>query len=292
MLQKGFLNVLIGIIITVITIALGGYVLISRDADRLPIQEEKVATPEIPDQVSPGKTVSIIEEKPHEQPKQPAEEIDLTQQSLDPHLQGQAGQETVASPTTKTCTNTDPVLTADITDFSNVQKITAPGSPSSEGPKGHSFIWTENERVPVYAPVDAVLENGAYYTAGDGATQYILNFRIKNICDFVFRFDHIDETVDSVRNVFPLTPRPTEDTRGEPPTTEISFSAGELIGYTRGTRQAGNWDFGLYNLAKKGALADSYGMHSYSVCWVDFYSSEKQTQYRSLLEGSKLVCSF
>ncbi|MDA2936495.1 hypothetical protein MYX06_04725 [Patescibacteria group bacterium AH-259-L05] len=304
---------------------------------------KKVATPEIPDQVSPKKTATVIEEKAQEQLEQPMKKTDLTQQfnalekellesktrgsylapehttriqndllklenegyqvdeierlrqlvlELSPHLQDQEKQEATALPDPKTCTNTDPVLTADITDFSNIRRITAPGSPSFEGPKGHSFIWTEHERIPVYAPIDAILENGAYYTGGDDATQYILTFRIKNICDFVFKFDHIDEPVDSIRNVFPLTPRPTEDTRGEAPATEIPFSAGDLIGYTRGTRQAGNWDFGLYNMAEKGPLADSYGMHSNAVCWVDFYSPEKQTQYRNLLEGPKLACSF
>lgn len=44
-----------------------------------PIQEEKAATPEIPDQVSPKKTAPVIEEKPQEQP---VKKIDLTQPDL------------------------------------------------------------------------------------------------------------------------------------------------------------------------------------------------------------------
>ncbi len=193
---------------------------------------------------------------------------------------------------TPNCINTNPTLIADITDFYKIRKITAPGSPSSEGPKGHSFIWTEYQRVPLYVPLDAVLDAGSYgKDKPDSPAQYLLTFDVKGHCNFKFRFDHVDEPIESVRQNMPAIPS-VSDSRTNPVANRIEFKAGELIGYTSGTMQAGNWDFGLYNMAQKGALAESYGMHAYSVCWPDFYSSEKRTQYRNLLEGPKLVCSF
>ncbi len=190
------------------------------------------------------------------------------------------------------CLKTNPTLTTDISDFAKIQKITAPGSASSEGPKGHSFIWTNGERVPVYAPIAGILESGAYSKDNESSpAQYLLMFKVKGNCDFQFKFDHIDEPVDVIRLALPSVPK-VADSRGTFVTETIAFNAGDLIGYTKGNIPSGNWDFGLYNMAEKGALKDSYGLHSNAVCWVDFYSSAKQQQYRNLLEGPKLVCSF
>lgn len=41
-----------------------------------------------------------------------------------------------------------------------------------------------------------------------------------------------------------------------------------------------------------GTQYSSFGVHGNAVCWVDFYTPEKQKQYRVLLEGPKLLCSF
>ena len=199
---------------------------------------------------------------------------------------------TTTSPVPQACSTADPVLVADITDFSKIKKITAPGSPSSEGPKGHSFIWTEHQKVPVYAPADMVLDSGSYSKdTAESPAQYLLFFEVKNSCYFKIKFDHIDEPIDSVKQNFPAVPA-VGDSRTSVVANKVEFRAGDLVAYTSGTSQAGNWDFGLYNTAQKGALADSYSMHAYSVCWVDYYSSEKQVQYRNLLEGPMLVCSF
>ena len=216
---------------------------------------------------------------------------------LSPHLKDQAMQSTspVASSgpsPTPNCLKTNPTLVADITDFSKIQKITAPGSSSSEGPKGHSFIWTGNQRVPIYAPIDMVLDSGSYgKDTADSPAQYLLFFKVKGSCDFQTKFDHVDEPVSAIKQNFSSVPA-VADSRTSPVANRVELKAGDLVGYTTGTLQSGNWDFGLYNMAQKGALAESYGMHAYSVCWVDFYSSAKQQQYRSLLEGPKLVCSF
>lgn len=192
------------------------------------------------------------------------------------------------------CTAEPPVLTADITDFSKIQKITAPGTASSEGPKGHSFIWTAGARVPIYAPVAATFDSGSYSKDNAGSkAQYLLFFRVKGSCGYQFKFDHIDEPDAAIRAQLPSEPK-VADSRGTPATTPVEFKASDLIGYTSGNVPSGNWDFGLYNTKKDGALAaqGSYGIHRNSVCWPDFYAAGKKEAYRRLLDGPRLVCSF
>lgn len=209
---------------------------------------------------------------------------------LSPHITDQKKTvDSVSNPTSSLCTaNSKPQLIADITEFSKIQKISAPGTQSSEGPKGHAFIWTGGQRVSIYAPIDAVLESGAYSRdTADSPAQYNLTFNIKGYC-FKFRFDHIDEPVDKIKSVLPLVPK-IADSRGTFLDQLIEFKTGELIGYTKGNPQSGNWDFGLYDMSKEGVLAQhgSTGIHLNSVCWPDYYLSDK---YKKLLEGSRLVC--
>ena len=235
-------------------------------------------------------------------------EIDRLRQiviELSPHLKDQVMQstspmvsplpsQTLAPSPIPNCLKTNPILISDITDFTKIQKITAPGTQSSEGPKGHSFIWTGGLNVPIYAPVDAVLESGSYSKDNaDSPSQYVLYFDVKGVCNFQMRFAHIDEPIESIKQNFPSTPK-IADSRGSPVANRVEFKAGDLIGYAKGNIPSGNWDFGLYDTSKEGVLAQygSYGIHRYSVCWVDFYSSAKQQQYRVILEGPKLVCSF
>ena len=195
---------------------------------------------------------------------------------------------------TQSCIKADPTLVADITDVSKIQKITAPGSASSEGPKGHSFIWTNGLMVPVYAPTEVVLDSGSYgKDNADAPAQYILWFIVKGYCNFQVKFDHIDEPVEAIRRNFPSTPK-VADSRGTQVSNKVEFKAGDLIGYTKGNIPSGNWDFGMYNFSKDGPLAQygSQGSHRNAICWPDFYSSDKRESYRRLLEGPKLLCSF
>src|SRR3989344_1050268 len=197
-------------------------------------------------------------------------------------------------PSSQNCIKANPTLIADITDFSKIQKITAPGTDSSEGPKGHSFVWTGGQRVPVYAPVDMVLDSGSYVKDNaDAPAQYILWFLVKGYCDFQVKFDHIDEPIESIRQNFSSIPK-IADSRGIYVANKVEFKAGQLLGYTKGNTSSGNWDFGLYDMSKEGLLAKygPQGSHRTAVCWVDFYSPAKKELYRRLLEGPKLLCSF
>lgn len=204
----------------------------------------------------------------------------------------------------KKCPDTPPVLTADITDFSNIQKVTAPGTPvpsdDRDRYKGHGFIWTNHQRVPVYVPTDAIL-NSVSYVADNVASpaQYRLGFEVKSNCNYSFRFDHIDEVIPRVKAVAPATPSVGRQNSATPVAAPsepiaIEFKAGDLVGYTQGTRQAGNWDFGLYDLSKEGPLGalGAFGLGAHAVCWVDYFSPEKQAAYRGLLDGPRHVCSF
>lgn len=189
------------------------------------------------------------------------------------------------------CRNDRPVLTHDFTDFSKIRQITAPGSPSAEGPKGHAFIWTGGERVPVYVPTHAVLRAGTFGLQ-DGVPHYTLIFQVKGSCSFELRLAHITEPIQSIKNVLPQTP--PADSRDIPVTTELDFPAGFLVGHTVGNVPSGNWDFGWYDTVKEGPLAShgSFGRHRYGLCWADYYSPEKQPLYRALLTGPKMVCTY
>lgn len=174
------------------------------------------------------------------------------------------------------CSTERPVIMKDFTDPENIQEITPPGSSTRDRDvaKGHSWVWTGGARVPFYAPVDGVLESFGSLIQ-NGATHYVLTFRVKGSCGYAFRFAHITE------------PDPTL-------TEGVAVFAGTLLGYTIGNIPSGNWDFGWYNLDEPGPLAaiHAYGMHSHGLCFVDYYMPEKQSFYRNLLKGPQLVCQF
>lgn len=219
-------------------------------------------------------------------------------ESINPHAIDSVSSPSSSStsPSSQICDDDiKPQLVADITDFSKIQKITAPGSSSSEGPKGHSFVWTGGTRVPVYAPIAMTLDFGAYVKDNaESPAQYLLFFIVNNTCNYQVKFDHIDEPISAIREQLPSAPA-LADSRTTRFANKIQFRAGDLIGYTAGNLQSGNWDFGFYYMKEKGVLGTqygSYGVHGYAVCWVDFYTEEKEAQYRRLLEGPKLLCDF
>jgi len=140
------------------------------------------------------------------------------------------------------------------------------------------------------------LDSGSYSKdTTESPAQYMLFFESKENCNYSIKFDHIDEPIDVIKEQFPASPT-VADSRGLEPYNKIVLKAGDLIGHTKGTEQAGNWDFGLYNTQEEGILKtqyNSYGMHGYAVCWADFFVPEaKEKLYKQLLEGPQLVCFF
>ncbi len=238
--------------------------------------------------------LSSLESKGY--PKIEIEKLRQIVYEFTPDLKKQSSSPTspISTSTAQSCLKTNPTLVADITDFSKIQKITAPGTDSSEGPKGHSFIWTGGLKVPIYAPIDIILDSGSYVKDNANApAQYILWFLVKGYCDFQVKFDHIDEPIEPIRQNFPSTPK-IADSRGTQVANKVELKAGELLGYTKGNIPSGNWDFGMYDMSKEGPLAQygSQGSHRNAVCWPDFYTSEKRERYRRLLDGPRILCSF
>lgn len=174
----------------------------------------------------------------------------------------------------KTCTsNPNPVFTSHITDTALIKMVTPPGGTVGGGiVKYHSFLWnaTRDIRVPVYAPINMTLTNGAYYLE-ELEANFILNFDIS--CEVTLKFDHIKSPIQAIRDVFPSLPRITNDTRGEQ-VTPVEFRAGDLIGYTTGTVTANNWDLGVY--AQGSDLGENV------LCPYDLFLPELQGAYRNL----------
>ncbi len=177
--------------------------------------------------------------------------------------------------------NQSPTFTADITTLSLVADIVPP--PSYSGVlKTHSFLNTQLELVPVYAPSDATLIAGAYYQEGNPGGEYILDFRVT--CEITFMVDHITDPIDEIRAVFPDTPK--DNTQSDTPTATITLQTGDLIGYTTGTIY-GIWDFGTYNSAVQNQFIDDpdYNFserYTTAVCPYDFYAESQRSTFYNL----------
>ncbi len=202
-----------------------------------------------------------------------------------------------------------PLLMADITNVNQIGQITAPGSPDTPtGFKGHSFIWPKEgqippEGMPVYLPIDAYGPKKVVCENENNISQCQLNFHAVINPNYRLRFDHLfTKSISSkILIVEKIYTAPKENPTSEELEREAIeqeenkqfFNAGELIGYGQNPI-AKNWDFGLYNLCEDGPLAktDAFGMNKHAVCWVDYYSPERASFYRSKLTGPKTVCQF
>lgn len=170
---------------------------------------------------------------------------------------------------------------SDITDLEEVSFIVPPGGFEEwEGGtilKTHSYIVV-SEKVPVYAPTDSILYEGSFYIE-EGMNQYSLFFQIS--CEYFYIFDHIQEPVEKIVEVFPNTP--TYDSRTITTSSNVEFRAGELVGYSTGTKYAHHWDFGLYRYEQENFLSDSSIQNlsdrdRRAVCPFDYFN-EKEKYY-------------
>lgn len=181
--------------------------------------------------------------------------------------------------------NPNPVFTADITDLSHISVITPPGMlMTGDVLKSHSYIGIADEgRVPVYAPIDATLIAGVYLDHPDGNLDYGLIFQVN--CEVEFRLGHITDPVDSIRALLPI---PKKNDSRDDPIGPLSFKAGDLLGYTAGTKQAHNWDFGVYNTMRIDPDATAFGATGkdlHANCPYDYFAPEKQSAYRILFNS-------
>jgi len=187
----------------------------------------------------------------------------------------------------RTCvSNTNPVFTNDITDVWRISQITPPGNISSDGGvTSHSYIdIADGKQVPVYAPVDMRLGNGAFYIE-NGLLGYILWFQVS--CEVTIKFDHIAKPIDVIKSAFPSEPQlGTRDNILNEDGNAV-LKAGDLIGHTSGTSEAHNWDFGVYNTSifPNPVTIDIENLEEldkWADCGYDYFSSELRQAYRDL----------
>lgn len=138
--------------------------------------------------------------------------------------------------------------------------IVPSGAPASEEIKPHSYVDLAVESIPVYAPADMELVEGAYYYEPKTfkvPTTYLLHFQIS--CEVVLMLDHVTHPVQKIKDMFSRTPQ--QDTRTDTIfKTPQKIKKGELIGYTKGGgNQAAlinRFDFGLYKTTHKNAFVN------------------------------------
>lgn len=176
--------------------------------------------------------------------------------------------------------NPSPTFTHNITDVSKIVNIVIPPNFVAGDLKTHSYIETDHAKVPVYAPADMTLTGGSYYISGP----YRLDFQVS--CEVTMRFAHITEPIQEIKNILPSTPAPANNSRDQAIKNQISFKAGDLIGYTTGTDRAGNWDFGVYNANTKNKYADDEKLNfsrinTTAVCPFDYFSAELKISYKA-----------
>lgn len=193
-----------------------------------------------------------------------------------------------AASNTSCKSNVKPVFTHHITDVKKVNYVVPPPTIGA-GPslKTHGYMGTDHARVPVYAPIDMVLNTGAYFEGGP----FWLGFEVS--CEVTLRFGHITEPIQTIRDIFPSTPAAPNDSRDQQIKNKISFKAGDLIGYTTGTSQAGNWDMGIYNSATSNKYKGdpTWGnswVYTTAVCPFDYFLPELKAVYYSKFDSQAM----
>lgn len=170
----------------------------------------------------------------------------------------------------------NPIFTKHITDVSKIENIVLPPVISAGNLKTHSYIETNKKKVPIYAPVDMELITGSFYVGGP----YRLDFQVG--CNVTLRLAHITEPLQDIIVLFPSSP--TQDSKDQEIKQKIKFKAGDLIGYTTGTSQAGNWDFGVYDITKSNKYAldkawNNSWVYTSAVCPYDYFAKELKQEY-------------
>lgn len=201
-------------------------------------------------------------------------------------IQDAVRQTAGTTPPKPNCTgNPSPVFTHDITDMSKVQYIVPPPTMGA-GPslKPHSYIGTDHARVPVYAPTDMTVQDGAYSVGGP----YMFDFKVS--CEVTVRFGHMTDPVDALKKLLPSEPATDSRTNELSP---IHFKAGELVGYTTGTDRAGNWDYGVYNTSVTNRYANdpNWGgsaTYTTAVCPFDYFTADLKAAYASKFQPEAL----
>ncbi|MEK7090525.1 MAG: hypothetical protein AAB930_02975 [Patescibacteria group bacterium] len=303
--QKGFIPIAVIITVIVILVASGGAVLIyQKSVTRSPeIQSSpsdlsppiaKSATSEIPQKkLSPTQAESPETsegQKPTTQlPPAPLEKMPPPLSTYTPPLNPASTRSPIFG--TPCTSNPKPVFEHPFAPVDHIAGIIPPGAAASEEIKPHSYVeidTTLGESIPVYAPADMYLVQGAFYKEPSTfrvPTSYILHFMVS--CEITINLDHITDPVDKIKTVLNQTPQ--DDTRMESILKNpVYFKAGELIGSTKGGGVHGinRFDFGLYNTTHTNQFVNqrryeqSYNWKSINaVCPYDSFAPEVKDMY-------------
>ncbi|MGE3492977.1 MAG: hypothetical protein AB7N29_23470 [Vicinamibacterales bacterium] len=124
-----------------------------------------------------------------------------------------------------------------------------------------TYQWIRNRgsAVNIYAPADGVLVRLRHKTAGPNFPSDDFDLFFLVACepglyrdrDVMFRFNHITDPRDDIRAAYRAGSLPSQEIGAQViefedrqvPTSNIRVSAGELLGSTRGTPGANNFDF-------------------------------------------------
>jgi hypothetical protein len=199
-------------------------------------------------------------------------------------------QSNVTQTSEETCTsNPKPVFTSPFTDITKIEWISQIGSNAlyNPGSQARSYVAVKKgEMAPVYAPVNATLTR-IHYSNKNYPTlvrpEYRLNFQVS--CEVGFAYDHIITVVDKLKEQAPQIPA---EGRNEGAEVSIPVHAGELLGHTSGTVQAGSWDFLFLNTAREAPHINPARWISdqskYADCPYDYFTDDLKKQYYLLIQ--------
>jgi hypothetical protein len=195
--------------------------------------------------------------------------------------------------------NPQPIFTHEITDLSKIRRAERWGQVKSKSLKNHSYLFLKkkNKPIPVYAPVDSYLIlQTRYRLQGLKEVHWRLIFQVG--CEIVYRFDHVDTLSDKLLKHLGNIPV-NEDQNSAPNVAinpPIKIKGGELIAYTQGIPQLGQWDFGLSDISKNNELPKRLKnfqnkpagrQYKYSACPYDYYPADIKKKYLKKMKGKK-----
>ncbi|MBI4032624.1 hypothetical protein HY374_02875 [Candidatus Berkelbacteria bacterium] len=183
--------------------------------------------------------------------------------------------------------NANPVFTAGFTDLEAIRSV-APIGGVTVGSPARSYIQVEGDTAdtrslaPVYAPTDATVEGIVYARRNpDDPTapgEYRLDLRVS--CEVTIHFDHLDDVVASLKS---LTPSEPADNTREAVRVDVPVRAGDVLGHSNGTTQAGTWDFYLLNTAVTVPHVNparwQWEQTTIADCPYDYFTEELKDQY-------------
>jgi len=204
--------------------------------------------------------------------------------------------------------NPNPVFTHEITDFSKIKRLLRWGLTPEGYLKNHTYVALKNKGysnnrviikkpVPVYAPIDSYLIlQSRYRMQGLKDVQWRLMFQVS--CEILYRFDHLDTPSDRILKhlgnvIVDEDQISAPNLNVKPP---LKIKAGEIIAYTKGTPQAGAWDFGVVDINKNNELPKRLKeyenrptgrQYKYAACPYDYYSDKIKKKYMKKMKGKK-----